>query len=349
MPFALSPDNAVAYLFDHGLISQAAARTASATPLGGGVSNIVIRVSTSGDTDGALVIKQSLPQLRVAQDWFADRRRIHREWASIQYLANVLPPGAIPRVIYADEQDYLYVMTAAPEDGVNWKEALLSGQIDAAVAGEVGRLLGEIHRATRIDHGQIPELLQPFANQDCFVQLRIDPYHRATAAIHADLADLIEGEAQRMLNRHLVMVHGDYSPKNVIVAGVGESAHVFLLDFEVVHLGNPVFDLAFMLNHFTLKAIYQPALAERYCAAARSFWSEYVDCVGTTMGDWDALGRDTVRQMGVLLLARVDGKSPAEYITEIVRQQRARTLARSILTGEVDTLAEVHAQLSDGI
>ncbi len=213
MPFSLTVDNAVPYLVSRGVIAAREAGRATATLLGGGVSNIVIRVSTSGDTDGALVIKQSLPQLRVAQDWFADRRRIHREWASIQYLANVLPPGAIPRVIYADEQDYLYVMTAAPEDGVNWKEALLSGQIDAAVAGEVGRLLGEIHRATRIDHGQIPELLQPFANQDCFVQLRIDPYHRATAAIHADLADLIEGEAQRMLNRHLVMVHGDYSPK----------------------------------------------------------------------------------------------------------------------------------------
>ena len=104
MPFALSPDNAVAYLLDHGVICQAAARTATATLLGGGVSNIVVRASTPGDAEPALVVKQSLSQLRVAQDWFADRRRIHREWASIQYMANVLPPGAIPRIIYANEQ-----------------------------------------------------------------------------------------------------------------------------------------------------------------------------------------------------------------------------------------------------
>jgi 5-methylthioribose kinase len=347
MPFSLTVDNAVPYLVSRGVIAAREAGRATATLLGGGVSNIVIRVSTSGDTDGALVIKQSLPQLRVAQDWFADRRRIHREWASIQYLANVLPPGAIPRVIYADEQDYLYVMTAAPEDGVNWKEALLSGQIDAAVAGEVGRLLGEIHRATRIDHGQIPELLQPFANQDCFVQLRIDPYHRATAAIHADLADLIEGEAQRMLNRHLVMVHGDYSPKNVIVAGAGESAHVFLLDFEVVHLGNPVFDLAFMLNHLALKAIHRPELAARYNTAARAFWDGYVVASAASTDSRDELEADTMRQLGVLLLARVDGKSPAEYIDTDAARERVRRLARSVFSGDLTSLSHVHAWLTD--
>ena len=360
MVFELSEENAVAYLVSRGVVSGECGRWAKAEFLGGGVSNVVIKVSNGGGEANALVLKQSLPKLRVEEDWFADQKRIHRERAGLDFVGGLRSGGTagervfwtVPEVVDEDRDNFIFAMTAAPPDGFNWKEQLLGGHIDVSVAKRVGAMLGTIHQRSCVAGDSVPEDLGEFVDLDCFVQLRIDPYHRATAAAHPDLADVIEHEARRMLPsafERRTLVHGDFSPKNIIVSGEGAEAQVLLLDFEVVHLGNPVFDLAFMLNHFTLKAIYQPALAERYCAAARSFWSEYVDCVGTTMGDWDALGRDTVRQMGVLLLARVDGKSPAEYITEIVRQQRARTLARSILTGEVDTLAEVHAQLSDGI
>ena len=116
-------------------------------------------------------------------------------------------------MVYENEGDFLYVMTSAPAEGVNWKDALLGGRVDIPVAGKVGALLGRIHRATQIADGNIPDSLEPFADQQCFVQLRIDPYHRATAGVHPDLASAIEAEAQRMLNHPVAMVHGDYSPK----------------------------------------------------------------------------------------------------------------------------------------
>ena len=354
MPFTLTPDNAVAYLVARRVIDEDAAARATAELLGGGVSNIVVRVAISAGPNGApdgnpdvehdvaLVAKQSLPQLRVAQEWFADRQRIHREWGSIQYLAGVLPPTALPRVVYANEDDFLYVMTSAPTAGVNWKDALLAGQVDVAVAGKVGGLLATVHRTTAITGGNVPSRLQPFADQRCFVQLRIDPYHRATAAVHPELAHVIESEAQRMLNHPLALVHGDYSPKNVIVTGAGASAEVYLLDFEVAHLGHPAFDLAFMLNHLTLKAIHQPEITGKYNRAARAFWASYVAAVLRPAGYADVLELDTVRQLGVLLLARVDGKSPAEYITTDAAKARVRHLARSILTGESARLSHVH-------
>lgn len=344
MPFALTAENAVSYLVGHGVIPDDATQTAQATMLGGGVSNVVVRVSAP---EAALVVKQSLPRLRVAQDWFADQRRIHREWASIQYLADVLPAESLPRVVYTNEADFLYVMTSAPAVGVNWKDALLSGDVDTVVAGAVGGLLGVIHRATRIPHGNVPVGLHPFADQNCFVQLRIDPYHRATAAAHPDLAARIESEARRMLNRPLVLVHGDYSPKNVIVTGAGQSASVFLLDFEVVHLGHPAFDLAFMLNHLTLKAIHRPTIAAQYNAAAAAFWSGYIAATLDTYEYADELEADTVSQLGVLLLARVDGKSPAEYITDAPDKDRVRVLARTILNGGLPRLRDVHRWLLD--
>ena len=351
MPFQLDAGNAAAYLAGRGVTTPAAAASATASTLGGGVSNIVICVTGDGVPGGALVVKQSLPQLRVAQEWRADRSRIHREWASIRYLAGILPPGSVPQVVDQDDGNFCYVMTAAPAGGVNWKEALLAGDIDTAVAGKVGRLLGEMHRATAIKdkdrdgaEGDIPEVLLPFADQRSFVQLRIDPYHRATAAAHPDLADAINSAADRMLGRPLALVHGDYSPKNVIVSGAGSAAAVMLLDFEVAHLGHPVFDLAFMLNHLTLKALHRPEVAAQYNRAAAAFWSEYA-AADTPAVLADGMEPDTVRQMGALLLARVDGKSPVEYITAEADKARVRSLARAILLGDITRLDDIHRRL----
>ncbi len=344
MPFALTNQNAIPYLLERRLITTAERRTATAQALGGGVSNIVVRVDAP-DKPGALVLKQSLPRLRVEQEWLADQERIYHEAASLQYLAGVLPASALPKVVHEDRENYLFVMTAAPAEGVNWKDALLAGSVDTAVAAQVGALLGRIHQHSWVSEGRIPEGLRQFADQHCFVQLRIDPYHRATAAVHPELADIIEVEAQRMLNLRQALVHGDYSPKNVIVVGSGAAAEVFLLDFEVAHLGNPVFDLAFMLNHLTLKAIHKPELAGEYNAAARAFWSAYLDAAGALAGDVAELERETVRQLAVLLLARIDGKSPAEYITGAQQKDQARSLAKGILSGATAYLRQLHDAL----
>ena len=348
MAFTLTTDSAVAYLVERGLIPAEACQTAGAELLGGGVSNVVVLVNGG---DAPLVLKQSLSRLRVEEDWFADRDRIYREGAGIDYVGSLSRTASwiTPRVVYEDRDNFLFVMTAAPTDGANWKEALLGGHVDTAVAAQVGEMLAEIHRSSMVVDDDVPVVLRQFEDLDCFVQLRIDPYHRATAAAHPDLAEVIEHEAQRMLpsaHELRALVHGDFSPKNIIVSGVGDDARVLLLDFEVVHLGSPIFDLAFMLNHFTLKAIYNPALAERYCEAGRSFWFAYLGVVGTSMGDWHSLELGTVRQLGALLLARIDGKSPAEYLTEEAQKQHARDLARRILSSEIISLDELHSRLS---
>ena len=188
MPFALTADNAIHYLVDRGLISLEAAKTANAETLGGGVSNIVIEVGLAGDADGGLVLKQSLLKLRVEDDWFADRERIHRERAGIDYLAKThADSGAsgtmwtVPRVVDEDRGNFVFVMTAAPQDGVNWKDQLLGGHIDVAVAKRVGSMLGEIHGSSIVMGTEAPDGLKEFEDLDCFVQLRIDPYHGATA------------------------------------------------------------------------------------------------------------------------------------------------------------------------
>lgn len=348
MAFTLSRTNAVDYLVASGLIAPEPAGSAVAAELGGGVSNIVVRVDYCRRSPG-LVIKQSLPQLRVAQEWLADRSRIHREAASLRYLERVLPGETLPTVVHEDPDDFLFVMTAAQGGAPTWKDELLAGRVDMQVAASVGTLLGSMHQCSMVSQDDITADLLVFADQGPFVQLRIDPYHRATALAHPDLADCLEAAAQSMLDDRVCMVHGDYSPKNVMVCRNDDTQPTaFLLDFEVVHLGNPVFDLAFMLNHLALKAIHRPELAGEYNAAGSAFWSAYRSSSPSIAADGETLQRASILQMGALLLARIDGKSPAEYIVAEREKRSARGIARAILAHEIQALPDLHDALENG-
>ena len=323
MNYNLDASNVVDYLTSRGLIQSK--DVISAQSLGWGVSNTLVKVATQDD---CLVVKQSLPKLRVSEDWFADQGRIFRERACIDTLGAILPAGILPTVRYEDTDNFLFVMSCAPAGGANWKEQLLSGQVDTDVAEKVGASLGMAHSATT----GAAAIREQFIDDASFVQLRIDPYYWTTAKAHPDLAGIINVEAQRMLEVKTALVHGDYSPKNVIVTG----NDIFLLDFEVVHYGNPVFDLAFLLNHLLLKAIYNAHIKEDYFQAAYSFWEGYISEIPHF-----SLEKDTVRQLGCLMLARIDGKSPAEYIVKPDTKDAVRGIAKSILLDDLATLKEV--------
>ena len=339
MPFELTAENAVEYLASRGLLSPA--RVVSAELLGWGVSNTLVRVCLPDD---CLVIKQSLARLRVAEEWLADRDRIQREQACIEVLASVLPGGCLPRLRHADPENFLFVMSCAPDDSVNWKEQLLAGVVNLEVARRVGELLGRVHR----DTGDDARIRERFIDTQAFIQLRIDPYHRTVARAHPDLAPVILREAERMLGVQRVLVHGDYSPKNVMVSGSVSGSEVFLLDFEVAHYGNPVFDLAFMLSHLYLKAIHLPGSRRELYGAVAAFWSGYASQFAgrCQLECLEARERDSVPQLGCLLLARVDGKSPVEYITHPVVRDLVRGIARSLLREPVESLAGVTALVS---
>jgi tRNA A-37 threonylcarbamoyl transferase component Bud32 len=332
MSLNLMENNAVDYLASQGLIQASEVR--SVDLLGWGVSNTLVKVCTADD---CMVVKQSLPQLKVSEEWFADRERIYRERAGIETLASMLPAGTVPQVLYEDKENFLFVMSCAPAEGANWKEQLLQGQVDLRVARKVGVTLGTVHRKT----AGVEPVREEFLDDRPFVQLRIDPYHRAAARVHPDLAGAIVPEAQRMLDVKAALVHGDYSPKNIIVTGTS----IFLLDFEVVHYGNPVFDLAFMINHLFLKSVYNSPMRQQYFQAVEAFWEGYTKEIASNaallQSCKSSLERDTVKQLGCLMLARIDGKSPAEYIVSPRTRELVRGIARSILLEETCKLSEV--------
>lgn len=295
----------------------------SARLLGGGVSNIVILAE--GASGRRLVFKQALGQLRVKEEWLADRARIHREAASMRALAPLLPAGAAPAVVYEDQNEFIYAMEAAPPDAVDWKTRLLGdGQLNETTVREVAAILAALVRGTA---GQA-RWQGEFGDQHCFDQLRLDPYYRFTAARHPALRDAFD-EAIALARTPRAMVHGDFSPKNILTAP-GRPA--MLIDFEVIHYGDPGFDAAFLLNHLLLKEAHG---IEGMREFARLFWRE----LRAGLPDTEWLEATTIRHLGCLHLARVDGKSPAEYLTG-AEQVEVRKRAIAMIAAPPGTIEE---------
>ncbi|MGH9327528.1 MAG: phosphotransferase family protein [Terriglobia bacterium] len=287
--------------------------------LGGGVSNIVLLAERCRDPERRWVVKQSLEKLRVEDDWRSKRERIFREAEAIQSLRDVLGRSSLPEIIDIDRENFAFVMTAAPAGSEVWKTLLLAGEVDLKVASQAGELLGKLINAAAND----PSLQERFQDRTVFDQLRIDPYYRTTAERHPEMRGAYERLIADSWSIRTALVHGDFSPKNILV----RDGKIFLIDFEVVHWGDPAFDAGFLLNHLFLKALYQPQYAELYFQAALAFWRGLGENQQPA-----AFEKMTLRHLGGLMLARIDGKSPVEYIRDASLKERVRELARSILS-----------------
>jgi aminoglycoside phosphotransferase (APT) family kinase protein len=279
------------------------------TPLSGGVSCEIYLVE-----DGAewFVVKRALAKLRVAADWFADVSRNRHEWEFIRYVAR-FSPAAVPTVRYSSAADNYFAMEYL--DGFsNWKQLLLAGEACPTDAARAGHLLGEIHRHSTGD----AEAERLFDTTTNFSQLRIEPYLLATGAKHPELRVHFETEAARLASARACLVHGDFSPKNILL----KPERMVLLDCEVAWYGDPAFDLAFLLNHFFLKALLPQAQAPVMKTMVAKFWSAY----HAERAD-AALEIRVSRLLLMLMLARVDGKSPVEYL-DAPKQERVRDFVR---------------------
>ncbi|MGJ5815569.1 phosphotransferase family protein [Paludibaculum fermentans] len=293
--------------------------------LGGGVSNHVLLVRAPGLR---CVFKQSLERLRVEQEWLCRRDRIFRESQIMRELAGLLPTGSVPAILMEDQENFLFAMEAAPQEAEPWKSPLLKGEIRLDHAARAGTLLG-----TWILQSELhPRWQSDFGDQTVFHELRVDPYYRSTAARHPALARHFASLIEESSERRVSLVHGDFSPKNLLVT----DQSMMTIDWEVVHWGDPSFDAAFLTNHLLLKAFHRPASRRDYAAASSTFWSALLE---TTGPHYSWLEPAAMRHLGCLLLARVDGKSPAEYLAEPVRNH-VRTAATQLILAPPSSAAE---------
>jgi 5-methylthioribose kinase len=311
----ITSDNALDYMRERGWIGPEPARVEA---LGGGVSNIVLRVEFGGRL---MVLKQSRPQLRTRDAWFSDLDRVHREQEVMHMLHPLLPASIVPEILFTDRDNYVFVMSHAPIEARVWKEMLLGGEIDLALGQRVGAVLGLVHEHTFVDHRAV----EPFRDHTVYVQLRVDPFYRRVQERRPELANRIEPIIERMLTAQDALCHGDYTPKNILAHNQGFT----LVDYETAHLGDPTMDLGLCLAHLVLKAVRRPNLLVEFFALTRAFWKGYRSTLDLAPKEkWQARG---IEHFAVCLLARIDGTSPIDYLPEEPKREAVRRIARRIL------------------
>ena len=287
-----------------------------AVALAGGVSSGIYEVQVRS---GRYCVKQALPQLKVAKEW---KVPVERVFAEIDWLRTVgaIVPGHVPRVLGMDEASKSFVMEYLGSGHRNWKAEMLAGRVDVNVARAVGDVLGRVHHATADD----AQLAARFATDTTFHAIRLEPYLAETARAHPGVADRLLGLLERTAATRRALVHGDVSPKNILIGPGGP----VLLDAECAWFGEPAFDAAFCLNHLLLKAVHMPQRLEPLMDSFAALRDAYLARV--TWEPREAVEARIASLLPALALARVDGKSPVEYLGEAQRDV-VRNLALKLL------------------
>jgi 5-methylthioribose kinase len=301
----LTEETVVAYLIEKEVIS--ATDQAEVEVLTGGVSNVVLAITTA---DKKLVLKQALAELKVAEKWEADQRRAIVEANAIA-LFHKLSPDQVPNLVFLDPERFVLILDRVPVGSTVWKTDLLDGVINPDVAAVLGTTLAKWHNFGETNK----EARLQFMEDSLFEQLRIDPFYRFVSAKNDLLKPIIDKLIAELEGDKTTIVHGDFSPKNIMV---GMDEQVYILDFEVTHVGNPVFDLAFLLAHLLCKLFRtnEPLQAKMLIASADNFVAAYEDV--------REIAESLPLHTALIALARVEGKSPVNYLD---KQQQAQLVS----------------------
>jgi aminoglycoside phosphotransferase (APT) family kinase protein len=297
-------------------------------PLTGGVSSDILKVEAQGRV---FAVKRALAKLKVAADW---RAPVERNLYEVAWLATAgaIVPEAVPAILGHDPASGLFAMAYLdPAAYPVWKARLRDGQVARAFAAEVGRRIASIHAATADD----PAICRQFATDHIFHPIRLEPYLGATAQRHPAVAGQLLALSKDTLATKRALVHGDVSPKNILV---GPQGPVFL-DAECAWYGDPAFDPAFCLNHLLLKCLWNPASAPAFLDAYGELAAAYLASV--TWEPREAIEARIARLLPGLFLARVDGKSPVEYITRDEDRERVRATALPLIREPPRSLAAI--------
>ena len=316
--------NSTDYLRGRGWID--AQEQIEVTALAGGVSNRVLYVARRDRPGEDFVVKQVRDQLQVAEPWFARRERIFREIDVLCCCQRLLaaPPrqerlrAETPRILAEDRENFVFTMSAAPREHRVWKQDLLAGRFDTQIAEQCGLLLGVLHARSWLD----PDVAHRLADRTMFDELRLDPYYRFVARREPQWQPYFDRLVNSVGDQLLSLVHADFSPKNLLVSG----DRLMMVDFETGHFGDPAFDLGFFMSHLLLKAVQHAPRGAAMLALASMFWSAYAEQLASTIGpaalqDLEARG---VQHLAGCLWARVDGKSPVEYLVDPWRRAAVR-------------------------
>jgi 5-methylthioribose kinase len=336
----LTAANAVDYLRGRGFLTGN--EPAEARELVGGVSNEVILVSRPQGEN--VVLKQVRERLNVADPWHCSVERIWRETDVLRECDRLLEGErsqraytvGVPRFFFDDRANYLYAMSAAPPDHVVWKNELLSGLARTEIAAACGSVLGTLHGKSWHD----ALVASRFNDRQFFEDLRIDPYYRQVSRVLPEFSAEISRLIDSVWHERHALVHGDFSPKNLLVHG----NRVTLIDFEVGHYGDAAFDLGFFLTHLVFKAFYHATGHAPFLNLINIFWDHYSAAIMPFLpaSEFESLVSRSVQNFAGCALARLFGKSKIDYLNDNIRRNAIFELCRFVFTHRPDRWAPVH-------
>jgi 5-methylthioribose kinase len=306
------------------------------TVLQGGVSNKTVLLEREAE---AWVIKQALPKLRVEVDWYSDPSRIHREALGLRYLSQLLPEH-VPQFIFEDVDNHILAMSAVPQPHTNWKTVLLGGGVLQHHVKAFAELLGVMHRQA---YERRTDFAEFFADTSFFESLRLEPYYLYTASQVPSATTFLETLVEDTRKQKVTLVHGDYSPKNILIY----QDRLVLLDYEVIHWGDPAFDIGFGMTHLLSKAHYLSEQRSTLLNAAWVFWKSYARVVKEL--PWSkGLEARAVRHTLACMLARVRGRSPLEYLND-AQGERQEKVVISLMANVPLTFNDLTSEFEKGL
>jgi 5-methylthioribose kinase len=298
----LDESSVISYLTERKLLSG----NATVEVLTGGVSCVVLAVTSD---EREIVVKQALPELKTKAKWVADQRRAIVEAEAMRVYQSITP-DSVPELIDCDEANFTLTMSRLPNTCTNWKQDMLEGRIHPEMGEKLGKILALWHNATAVDSA----IKAKFMEGELFEQLRVSPFYRAVAAKNPKLQAVINSLIDEITTEKIALVHGDFSPKNILAT----SDHSpIILDFEVAHTGNPVFDLAFVSAHLLCKTVRTQNASEKAAitSTALNFLSSYRQTSRVSIAE------SLPQHVALIALARVEGVSPVNYLDEPAQQK----------------------------
>lgn len=278
---------------------------------------------------GPVCVKRALAKLKVAAEWHAPVERSDAEVAWIKVAATIAPEN-VPRIVGHDQAGLTFAMEYL--DGAQypvWKARLRDGHVRVVTARRLARFLATIHNA----NAHRADRAREFANDEAFTALRLDAYFAEAARRNPDVAPVLHQLIERTASTKRTLIHADVSPKNILE---GED-RLIMLDAETATYGDPAFDLAFCLNHLLLKCVWRRASRDQFLACFDALYTDYLGQINYEPPD--AVEQRACALLAAMLLARVDGKSPVEYITDEGERGRIREFAKGLLKALPERLA----------
>ena len=312
----LDEGSVLPYLRKRGLLTG----DATVEVLTGGVSCIVLAIDNS---DISMVVKQALPELKTKAKWVADQRRAIVE-ANAMRVYHQITPESVPELIDCDPEEFTLTMSRLPHTCTNWKIDMLEGRIHPEMGTELGLILAKWHNTAALS----AEIKAGFMEDSLFEQLRVAPFYRAVAAVNANLLTTINTLIAEITQIKITLVHGDFSPKNIMAT---KENRPIVLDFEVAHTGNPVFDLAFLLAHLLCKMIRTADVGEKelLIRTATQFLEKYQETSKIPVAD------SLAQHVALIALARVEGVSPVNYLDEPAQQRLVAITKAALLDSDM--------------